>query len=48
VLVQRGLRPYMKNGLRRFSPHLWLATGGGKSGMALAGVYANELSTALA
>ncbi len=45
--VQRGLRPYMQHGLRLVAPHLWLATGGGKSGMALAGVYANRLSELL-
>jgi glycine/D-amino acid oxidase-like deaminating enzyme len=46
--IQRGLRPYLNNGLRRISPNLWVATGGGKSGMALAGVYANNLSRSLA
>lgn len=47
LVVRRGLRPYMHNGLQQVSPRLWLATGGAKSGMALAGVYANKLAEAL-
>ena len=47
VIKQRGIRPYMDNGLQQVSPKLWIATGGAKSGMALAGVYANKLAEAL-
>ncbi len=48
VLIQRGIRPYIAGeGLGQVSDHLWYATGGGKSGMALAAVYANKLAEAL-
>lgn len=47
---QRGMRPYIRSyhqGLQQVGAQLWVATGGGKSGMCLAGVYANKLSEAL-
>ena len=48
LVRQRGIRPYMNDGCRQVASRLWLATGGAKSGMALAGVYANRISKALA
>jgi glycine/D-amino acid oxidase-like deaminating enzyme len=45
--LRRGLRPYMTNGFQKLGNHLHVATGGGKSGMCLAGVYANRLSNLL-
>lgn len=42
-----GLRPYMSDGFRKLGKKLWVATGGGKSGMCLAGVYANRLADEL-
>lgn len=44
---QYGLRPYLNDGLLRVSPKLWLATGGAKSGTALAAVAANTIAKAL-
>lgn len=47
-LTQRGIRPYtIGEGLGKVADHLWYATGGGKSGMALAAVYANRLAEIL-
>ena len=47
-LTQRGIRPYIiGEGLGKVADHLWYATGGGKSGMALAAVYANRLAEVL-
>jgi glycine/D-amino acid oxidase-like deaminating enzyme len=47
VEEKQGLRPFFSNGFQQLGPHLWLATGGGKSGMCLAAVYANKLSEIL-
>lgn len=48
LVKQRGIRPYMTNGCQQVASRLWLATGGAKSGMALAGCYANKLAEVLA
>jgi len=44
---QRGLRPYLDEGFQRIGDKLWLATGGAKSGTAMAGVAANRIAEAL-
>ena len=54
LVRRRGLRPYLSDShhddlgvVRQIDTHLWVATGGAKSGTALAGVAANQISEAL-
>lgn len=42
--IYKGIRPYMANGCRQLDAHLWVATGAGKSGMALSAVYAKRIA----
>lgn len=42
-----GLRPFLNDGCRKLADDLWLCTGGGKNGSALAGIYAKKMVEAL-